>query len=103
MPQGNSVLVMTNTGKVLHLTEDRIEISGALRTKGQSIYSAKRRAEGVRVVGSAPFGGQDGAVILDRQGRLMIYSMNELTGSGTLAEDVLPVAFAAIPELFQDG
>jgi hypothetical protein len=87
---------MTNTGKILHLTEDRIELASSSRTRGQPVFSAKRRAEGVRVIGAVPAGDLDGTIVFDLEGRLMYYTAETLAGSGTLPEGIIPVAFAAI-------
>jgi hypothetical protein len=87
---------MTNVGKTLHYTGERIEIASSFKTRGQAIFSGSRRAQGVRVIGAAAVKEDDYAFILDRTGCMRVFLTGELFGSGTLPEGVEPLAFTAL-------
>jgi DNA gyrase/topoisomerase IV subunit A len=96
LPPEHSVLAMTNVGKTLHYTGERIEIASSFKTRGQAIFSGSRRAQGVRVIGAAAVKEDDYAFILDRTGCMRVFLTGELFGSGTLPEGVEPLAFTAL-------
>ena len=81
---GFSVLVMTQFGKAVQITEDRLEVGRSLRTKGQAIYSAERREKGARVVGASSVNGEDWAAGLHQDGQIILYSMANIFASGLL-------------------
>jgi len=92
----HSILVITNGGKILQLTNDRIEPSDSFKTKGQAIFSGQRRAQGVRVIGAASVKESDWGVVMDVKGKISLHSIRQLTGFGTVASENQPIAFAAI-------
>jgi DNA gyrase/topoisomerase IV subunit A len=83
---GSSILIMTQIGKALQITEDRLELAGSLKTKGQTVFSAQRRGQGVRVAGTGSVGEQDWAAGLHRDGQIKLYSCGEIFASGRLPE-----------------
>jgi DNA gyrase/topoisomerase IV subunit A len=99
LPQGQSVLAMTQVGKGLHIAPEALEM-GSIRTRGQSFLSAQRRAKGVRVVGGAAVEqtGWVGALHLD--GRLTIHNLENLLEAGTIGtgSELLDIAVFAMPQ-----
>lgn len=93
---GDSLLVMTNIGKVVQLAEDRIAVTTSFRSKGQAVFSARRRSEGVRVAGAISGSEEDWCVVLERTGSLSLHPLRELIGSGTLPDESEPIAFSSI-------
>jgi hypothetical protein len=87
---------MTNIGKVVQLAEDRIAVTTSFRSKGQAVFSARRRSEGVRVAGAISGSEEDWCVVLERTGSLSLHPLRELIGSGTLPDESEPIAFSSI-------
>jgi hypothetical protein len=79
---GQAIAVMTQVGKILHWTEDRLDPPKSNKSRGQALYSASRREQGVRVVGAGPCGDSSWAVILDTHGSLYVHLLPELLGAG---------------------
>lgn len=84
--EGQSVLVMTQTGKIIQLSDENIETAQNLKVKGQAIFSQQRREKGVRVAGAAGVMMTDWVVTLHRNGQVMVHTVRAL-----LDEGVLPV------------
>ena len=91
----DSILAMTNGGKILQLTKDRIEPASSYRTKGQAVFSGQRRSQGVRVIGTASIQESDWGVVMDSDGRISLHSIRQMAGSGALAIQSSLIAFAA--------
>jgi len=94
---GFSVLVMTQFGKAVQITEDRLEVGRSFRTKGQAIYSAQRREKGARVVGAGSVNKEDWAVGLHQDGQIILYSLANLFASGLLSAQSQLLAFETFP------
>ncbi len=84
---GRSILVMTQLGKLVHWTEDRLETVHALKSKGQPLFSAQRRERGVRVVGAAAVREDDWGLALHRDGRITAHAVRTLIDSGALPDE----------------
>ncbi len=93
---GDAILVMTGSGKVLHLSPERLEPSDAARSKGEAVFSEARRDQGARVAGAAPAAAGEWGIVLDQAGSLHAFSLDELSDAGALPGGILPVSFAAL-------
>ncbi len=91
----DSILALTNVGKTLHLTKDRIEAASSFKTKGQAVFSGQRRAQGVRALGAASIKECDWGVVLDLDGKISLHAIQQLAGAGVLADAGQPIAFTA--------
>jgi DNA gyrase/topoisomerase IV subunit A len=91
---GQFLLFITQTGKVIHWTEDRLETAQSLKTKGQSLFSQQRREQGVRLIGAASVQDEDWGVALHQDGELTLHTVRGLSGSGSLAVRRELIAFA---------
>lgn len=81
---GRSVLVMTQAGKVIQRAEENLEIASTLKTKGQAMFSAQRREQGVRVVGAAAVSSADRGIALHRSGQLTLHNLGEALDAGAI-------------------
>ncbi len=96
---GMSILVLTQIGKAIQLTEDRIEITSSKRTKGQSVISPQRREKGVRVVWAGSVEDNYWSVGLHQDGIIRIHSVKGILDSGLVKSDSQILAFAVFPAL----
>ena len=91
-----SILAMTQVGKLIHWPADQLEV-GALKTKGQALFSPQRRSQRVRVVGAAAAAGSDWGLALHQDGRLTVHAMGALFDRGTLETQGELLAFTVFP------
>ena len=84
LPPAATLLVMTQTGKVIQLAAESVETAASFRLKGQPVFSPARRAQGVRVVGAAALSEADWGVALHQDGQLSLHRASELSGAGSL-------------------
>ena len=88
VPQpGLPIAVMTQVGKLVHWTDDRLEVAKSYRTKGQSLYSASRRSQGVRVIHAASVNESDWGAALHNSGQLSLYQTEGILQSGAIPND----------------
>jgi len=92
-----SLLIMTQIGKVIHRAGEDLEVVPSLRSKGQPVFSASRREQGVRVVGAVAVSEDDWGVALHGDGQLSLHAVKDLLGSGALDIRGELLAFTAFP------
>jgi DNA gyrase/topoisomerase IV subunit A len=92
-----ALAVMTQVGKVIYWTEDRLETGRTFRSKGQALFTASRREQGVRVVGAGPVAAGGWAFGLHRSGRLSLYDASTILASGAVPVEDELLAFAFFP------
>jgi DNA gyrase/topoisomerase IV subunit A len=85
LPPDCSLLVVTQIGKLIHRTQDAIEMSTAAKSRGQAVFSAARREQGVRVVAAVAARQGDWGAALHQDGRVTLHSIEELFASGTIS------------------
>jgi hypothetical protein len=88
---------MTQIAKAIQITEDRLEVTRSLKTKGQAAFSAQRREKGARVVGAGSIYASDWAVGLHRDGKIKLYSLEGIIGAGMLPVDSELLSFETFP------
>jgi hypothetical protein len=79
-----SMLFVTQTGKVIHRESDNLELSKSPLSKGQALISPSRLEQGIRFIGAASVREADRIAALDATGRLNVYSAEALTGAGSI-------------------
>ncbi len=79
-----SMLVMTQIGKVLHRTAERLDPAQDLARKGRMLYSTARRESGVRVVGASGVGESDWGLALHQNGAITQHAVADLLGRGAI-------------------
>jgi hypothetical protein len=88
-----SMLFVTQTGKVIRRDQDSLELSRSSLAKGQALIPPARLEQGVRFIGAASVRDADGVVVLDSKGNLQVRRADLLTGSGSIeAEGLTGVA-----------
>ena len=85
---GQSILVMTQVGKVIQRTYESLETASGLQRKGHMLYTTARREAGVRVAGAAAVRLQDWSATLHANGRIALHPVSELIGKGVLPDKV---------------
>ena len=83
----DSLLFVTQMGKVIHRDSKSIETSKSATAKGQSLIPPSRLEQGVRFMGAASVQDSDSIVALDASGRLTLHKADSLTGSGSIAAE----------------
>ena len=83
-PAQGSILVATQTGKLIHRTAEGLETSTSFKTKGQALLSPSRREQGVRIVSAVSASASDWAAALHQDGSLTLHAVKDLFGSGVI-------------------
>ncbi|MGE5642735.1 MAG: hypothetical protein ACM3Y8_06970 [Byssovorax cruenta] len=93
----DSMLFVTQTGKVIRREPDGIELSKSSLAKGQALIPPTRLEQGVRFIGAASVRDADGIVVLDSKGNLQVHRADLLTGSGSIEAEGLILSIGVIP------
>ncbi|MBK9006604.1 MAG: hypothetical protein IPM31_06375 [Anaerolineae bacterium] len=83
----DSLLFVTQTGKVIHRESKSIETSKSSAAKGQALIPPSRLEQGVRFVGAASVKDSDSIIVLDATGRLQLLEADSMTGSGSISAE----------------
>lgn len=94
---GRSIVAMTQTGKLLHWSEDRLEVVHTMKARGQALYSAQRRERGARVIGAAAVSEGDWGVALHQDGRLTLHAMRTLLANAAIPVESDLIHFTSFP------
>ena len=92
-----SMLCVTQTGKVIHREQNSLEISKSSLAKGQPLIPPSRLEQGVRFVGAASVRDSDQVVVLDAKGNLNVHQADSITGGGSIGADGLILSIGVIP------
>jgi hypothetical protein len=92
-----SLLFVTQTGKVIHREHDSLELSKSPLAKGQALIPPSRLEQGVRFIGAASVRDQDRIAVLDSQGNLRVHSAESVTGIGSIEASGLILSIGVIP------
>jgi hypothetical protein len=92
-----SMLFVTQTGKVIYREHDSLELSKSALAKGQPLISPSRLEQGVRFIGAASVRDKDRIVVLDSKGNLRIHLADAITGSGSIEAEGLILSIGVIP------
>jgi DNA gyrase/topoisomerase IV subunit A len=89
----DTLMVLTQTGKVLQRTGKDIELAQSGLAKGQVLISPSRLDQGVRLIGAAPVCSSDRVAVLQTDGRLTVHLAADLSGSGAVRNESELLAF----------
>lgn len=92
-----SMLFVTQTGKVIHRDSESLELSKSPLAKGQALISPSRLEQGVRFIGAASVREGDRIVALDATGSLSVRSAEALTGAGSIEAGGLILSISVVP------
>ena len=92
-----SMLFVTQTGKVIYREYESLELSKSPLAKGQALISPTKLEQGVRFIGAASVRATDRIAVLDSKGNLAIHLAESITGSGSIEADGLILSIGVIP------
>lgn len=88
-----SMLFVTQTGKVIQREQDSLERSKSPLARGQPLISPSRLDQGVRFIGAASVRDADRIAVLDLKGNLSVHMAGSVIGAGSIeAEGVTGIA-----------
>ena len=95
-----SMLFVTQTGKVIHREQSSLDLSKSSLAKGQPLIPPARLEQGVRFIGAASVRDSDRIAVLDSKGKLQIHLAESIIGGGSIEADGLTgvaVSIGVIP------
>jgi hypothetical protein len=92
-----SMLFVTQTGKVVQRESGNLEPSKSGLAKGQVLIPPSRLEQGVRFIGAASVREEDRIVALDAQGNLNLHLAGAMTGAGSIAAGGLILSIGMLP------
>jgi len=92
-----SLLFVTQTGKVIHRGSESLELSRSPLAKGQSLIPASRLEQGVRFIGAASVRDGDRIAALDDAGNINVYLAEAITGAGSIEAAGSILSIGVIP------
>jgi DNA gyrase/topoisomerase IV subunit A len=91
-----SMLFVTQTGKVVQREADNLELSKSPLAKGHALIPTSRLEQGVRFVGAASVRDMDRIAILDSKGNINVYRAESITGAGSIEAQGLILSIGVI-------
>jgi len=92
-----SILFLTQTGKVIQREYDSLELSRSPLAKGQALISPTRLEQGVRFIGAASVRDADRVAVLDAKGNLNIHSAESIIGAGSVDAEGVVLSMGVLP------
>jgi DNA gyrase/topoisomerase IV subunit A len=92
-----SMLFVTQTGKVVHREQSSLDLSKSSLAKGQPLIPPARLEQGVRFIGAASVRDSDRIVVLDSKGNLQIHVAESIIGGGSIEADGLVLSMSVVP------
>jgi hypothetical protein len=92
-----SMLFVTQTGKVVHRESESLELSKSPLAKGQALISPTRLDQGVRFIGAESVRETDRIAVLDAKGNLNLHAAESITGAGSIEGAELILSIGLIP------
>ncbi|HSA99144.1 MAG TPA: hypothetical protein VLE49_00735 [Anaerolineales bacterium] len=92
-----SLIFVTQTGKVLQRERDSLELSKSALAKGQALISPARLGQGIRFIGAAAVRDQDRIIVLDATGSLNVHIAEAMTGAGSIEAGGLILSIGLLP------
>lgn len=92
-----SMLFVTQTGKVIHREYESLDLSKSPLAKGQALISPTKLEQGVRFIGAASVRDKDRVAVLDAKGNLRLHVAESIIGSGSIEADGLILSISVIP------
>jgi DNA gyrase/topoisomerase IV subunit A len=92
-----SMLFVTQTGKVIQRESSSLELSKSSLAKGLALIPPSRLEQGVRFVGAASVRNEDRIAVLDSKGSINIYRGEAILGAGSVEAEGLILSIGVIP------
>ena len=91
-----SMLFVTQTGKVIRRDPNGLELSKSPLAKGQGLIPPSRLEQGVRFVGAASARDADRIAVLDSKGNIKIHKAETILGAGSVEAEGLILSIGVI-------
>ena len=101
--QNESMIFVTQTGKVIQRESESLELSKSPLAKGQPLISTSRLDQGVHFVGAASVKDKDRFAVLDATGNLTVHVAESIAGAGSIEANGLAGEAVAISVLPADS
>ncbi|HEY9525562.1 MAG TPA: hypothetical protein VIR02_00690 [Anaerolineales bacterium] len=98
-----SMLFLTQTGKVIQREYESLELSKSALAKGQPLISPARLEQGVRFIGAASVRDTDRVAVLDSKGNLNMHVAESIVGAGSVDAEGLVLSICVIPAEARKG
>ena len=98
-----SMLFLTQTGKVIQREYESLELSKSALAKGQPLISPARLEQGVRFIGAASVRETDQVAVLDSKGNLNLHVAESIVGAGSVDAEGLVLSICVIPAEARKG
>jgi DNA gyrase/topoisomerase IV subunit A len=92
-----SILFVTQTGKVIQREYDSLDLSKSPLAKGQALISPARLEQGVRFIGAASVQASDRIAVLDSKGSLSLHVAEAIVGSGSVEGEGVILSIGVLP------
>ncbi len=92
-----SMLFVTQTGKVILREQSSLDLSKSSLAKGHPLIPPARLEQGVRFIGAASVRDPDRIVVLDSKGNIQIHVAESIIGGGSIEADGLILSISVIP------
>ncbi len=103
LPSGASILILTQSGKVIHRSGEVLEPSHTMAAKGTSLIPPSRRDQGVRAIGASPVFDKDRLVVLQGDGKLSLQVVSDLSAAGSISAEAGLLSFTRLPSSVPEG
>jgi len=98
VPRANeSMLFVTQTGKVIQREHDSLELSKSPLAKGQALISPARLEQGIRFIGAVSVRDADRVAVLDSKGNLNVHHTETITGTGSIEAEGVILSIGVVP------
>ena len=94
---GESMLFLTQTGKVIQREYESLDLSKSPLAKGLSLISPTRLEQGVRFIGAASVQDGDRIVVLDSKGNLITHVADSIVGAGSVEAEGVVLSLGVLP------
>lgn len=92
-----SMLFVTQTGKVIQREYGSLELSRSPLAKGQPLIPPSRLEQGVRFIGAASVRDTDRIAVLDSKGNLNVHIAASILGAGSIEAEGVLLSIGVIP------
>ena len=92
-----SLLCLTQTGKVIPREAALLDRAKSPNTRGQALISPSRLEKGTRFIGASAIRPGDHLIVLNGIGGVELFAWDNLKGSGSLPDDKTALAFCMLP------
>jgi DNA gyrase/topoisomerase IV subunit A len=94
---GQSLVCVTQNGKVIQRAADDLELAKSAASRGQGLISGNRLAQGTRFIGAAGVGKGDQIVALDAEGQVTVHLAEDMAGAGSVRPGAVILSIGVIP------